>query len=437
MKRKLLLFLGIMPALVLSTRSVEAQTEDRKLGVELSGGFMEYQGDLGSSLFFSRNPIYMGAALNISHYVSPSFDVMLFGGSGDVGYYRWYEHRTEGPRGYEWMDDVDWNRRGFTARLFNVSIGARYKFNNDIILPQSSKLFPYVIGGFGFQYYHSKIVHRPRNYTGFSGVLHGGLGLQYNITESVALRVQSTLNYTFNDVWDGSPFTLGRHRVRQLEDIWMFQSVGVVVNLPYSLFEKSAPVAKVPKALKDSDGDGVPDKYDECPDTPPGVEVDSVGCPIDSDGDGVPDYLDKCPDVPGPVENDGCPEITEEERRELDNAAKGVYFEINSAQLKDESYAKLDVLIEFLNSHPEVKIVVEGHTDNTGSAELNKRLSKQRVMSVKDYLVSKGIERERLRAIGYGQDKPLYDNNTEEGRRQNRRVYFRIEYEFGEEDVED
>jgi OOP family OmpA-OmpF porin len=442
MKRKLLLLIGLVPTLMLSSKNAHAQTEDRQIGIEINGGFMEYQGDMGSALFFSRKPIYMGMGGSISHYLSPSVDLMLFGGSGDVGFYRSYPNRPE-----------PFNEAGFRSRLFNVSLGARYKFNNDIILPVESIIAPYLIGGWGFQYMHSNIVNRPRNYTGFAGVVTLGLGVQYNVNETVGIRLQSALNYTFNDVWDGEPFTYGPHKVKKLEDLYMFHSVGVVINLPYSIFETGP---RAPKVLKDSDGDGVPDKYDRCPNTPKGWEVDSVGCPYDtdgdgvydpmdscvnvpglkefdgcpdSDGDGIPDHLDKCPDIPGVPENDGCPEITEEEKQIIDLAAKGVYFQINSAELKPESYEKLDRLLVVLNNHPEIKIIIEGHTDNTGDAALNKRLSQERVSSVKTYLVSKGIEKDRLTPIGYGEEKPMYDNNTEEGRQKNRRVYFQVVYE--------
>jgi OmpA-OmpF porin, OOP family len=447
MNRTLQIITSLCLLTIFSVFNVNAQSEDKRIGIEINGGFMEYKGDLGSALFFAREPIYNGMGGNIGYYISPSFDAMFMINSGDVGFSKWF-----------WDNSInDYFKHSFTARLLNASAGIRYKFNNGVIMSEDAKIFPYIPLAWGYQNVHSRInrwgvENRNKNYTGHSGVLHFGLGLQFNVNDMVSLRLQSMFNYTFNDVWDGAPFTFGPHKVKQQEDMYAYHSLGVVVNLGPS--GPSTP--KTPKPLKDTDNDGVPDKYDLCPNTPEGVEVDSVGCPLDTDGDKIPDYkdscvnepglpefdgcpdrdgdgvpdrLDKCPDEPGLIENYGCPELTEDEKQEIDLAAKGVYFELNSATLSPECYNKLDRLITILNNHPEIKLIIEGHTDSTGNAQANKKLSQDRVSSVKEYLVSQGIPRDRLTPIGYGEEKPLYDNATEEGRRKNRRVYFQVVYE--------
>ena len=104
-----------------------------------------------------------------------------------------------------------------------------------------------------------------------------------------------------------------------------------------------------------------------------------------------------------------------------------VQFETGSAVLKKESESLLDDVAKALTDHPEIKRVrVEGHTDSRAGDRYNKKLSKARAEAVKDYLVSKGVAGKRLIARGYGEEKPIADNKTEDGMYQNRRVEFTI-----------
>jgi len=104
-----------------------------------------------------------------------------------------------------------------------------------------------------------------------------------------------------------------------------------------------------------------------------------------------------------------------------------VQFETGSAEIKPESFGLLDEVAKVLIANPDItKVRVEGHTDNTGGAALNRRLSKNRAKSVRKYLIDKGVDAARLESEGYGPDKPIADNNTDEGRAQNRRVEFTI-----------
>jgi len=171
----------------------------------------------------------------------------------------------------------------------------------------------------------------------------------------------------------------------------------------------------------DDDKDGVPNFKDQCPDTPEGAEVDSVGCTLDTDKDGVPNYLDKCPNtLPGiEVDNVGCPL---QKKQDLDQLKKGIQFEFNSAKLTKNSYGTLDDIIELMKQIPEANLEVQGHTDIVGTEDYNQWLSEERAHTVTDYFIKKGVEGSRLRAVGFGTRKPLADNETEEGRAQNRRV---------------
>jgi OOP family OmpA-OmpF porin len=174
----------------------------------------------------------------------------------------------------------------------------------------------------------------------------------------------------------------------------------------------------------DSDGDGVYDGLDQCPGTPAGVKVDSRGCPLDSDGDGVTDDKDKCPTVYARTA-DGCPPPApspepEPEPRKL--ILEGVNFDNDKATLHPEAIAILDQAAATLQEWGDVKVEVAGHTDSVASDAYNLQLSQRRANAVRDYLISKGIAAERLTAKGYGESMPIADNATEEGRFKNRRV---------------
>lgn len=171
----------------------------------------------------------------------------------------------------------------------------------------------------------------------------------------------------------------------------------------------------------DTDGDGVPNIDDKCPGTPPGVTVDSDGCPLDSDGDGVYDYLDKCPGTPAgtPVDTHGCPEVGT-----TLFSLEGVNFAFDSAELRPEAEAHLQEALTQVQNNEAVNISIIGHTDSVGSEAYNQGLSERRAQSVADYLISNGVDANRLSVEGRGEIQPVASNSTEEGRAQNRRVDF-------------
>ncbi|MCF8273020.1 MAG: OmpA family protein [Flavobacteriaceae bacterium] len=171
----------------------------------------------------------------------------------------------------------------------------------------------------------------------------------------------------------------------------------------------------------DADGDGVTDADDKCVDV--AGPAANQGCPWpDTDGDGVLDKDDKCPDVKGTVANNGCPEISEEVQKSLNAYAKTILFDTGKSSIKAQSAAVLGDIIKILNEYPNSKFTVEGHTDSVGSDATNQKLSDARANSVKEYLVSNGVNASRLSSIGYGESKPIDSNTTSKGRANNRRV---------------
>ena len=171
----------------------------------------------------------------------------------------------------------------------------------------------------------------------------------------------------------------------------------------------------------DTDHDGVADHLDKCPGTPQGATIDTLGCPRDSDNDGVPDHLDKCPRTLKGIEIDasGCPLHKEQDLTQLQRA---INFKSGSAELTKNSYPTLDLVVALLKAIPSAKLEIQGHTDNTGSQEKNRKLSQERAVAVGLYFVSQGIEKSRLRPVGYGPDMPVQSNATKAGRDANRRV---------------
>ena len=177
----------------------------------------------------------------------------------------------------------------------------------------------------------------------------------------------------------------------------------------------------------DRDGDGITDDIDRCPDLPGPKE--NFGCPWpDRDHDGVPDKDDRCPDEPGPPENAGCPRkqtliIVKKDRIEL---KQQVRFGQNKSTILRSSYPLLRQVARALKDAPGVTVRVEGHTDNVGSAQHNLELSKQRAEAVKQFLVKQRVQPSRLIAEGFGPTRPIAPNTTRAGRAANRRVEFRM-----------
>jgi len=177
---------------------------------------------------------------------------------------------------------------------------------------------------------------------------------------------------------------------------------------------------------KDHAADGRDCKND--PEDPDGFEDDD-GCPEpDNDKDTVVDLEDQCPNEPGVVGGDkpGCPKkpslviVTEKEIK----ITQQIHFEFDKDKIRPESFPILDAVGEVLQQNPKIKIEVQGHTDNKGSAAYNKNLSDRRAASVMKYLTSHGIDKTRLVSHGYGMERPIVPNDSEQNRALNRRVQF-------------
>ena len=182
----------------------------------------------------------------------------------------------------------------------------------------------------------------------------------------------------------------------------------------------------------DTDGDGVFDKDDACPTIKglPNTDATQNGCPGDSDGDTVRDDLDACPEIRGgkdadPTKN-GCPKIVRFKGSEI-VILQQVQFTTGTAKLTGNSDEILEEVASVLKERTEItRMEVQGHTDNKGNKAANKNLSQRRAEAVVKAVVAKGVAAERLTAKGYGQEEPIADNATEDGRARNRRVQLEV-----------
>ncbi len=179
--------------------------------------------------------------------------------------------------------------------------------------------------------------------------------------------------------------------------------------------------------VPDKDKDGINDEEDKCP------EVAGVaryqGCPVpDTDKDGVNDEEDKCPELAGDAANSGCPVVKPEVVKRVEYASKNIFFATAKYTLLAKSNKSLNEVVKILKENKDLKLDIDGFTDNSGMVEKNQVLSQNRADAVKKYLVSKGVEEARLVTTGHGIDSPIANNKTVAGRAKNRRVEMHLKY---------
>ncbi|HEY5326601.1 MAG TPA: OmpA family protein [Mucilaginibacter sp.] len=168
--------------------------------------------------------------------------------------------------------------------------------------------------------------------------------------------------------------------------------------------------ANLAKLMMDSDGDGVSDFFDKCPNTPAGTKVDGSGCPL-------------VIVITKPADTKVY--ITEEDRRVVNEAVKNLEFDFNKATIRAHSLPSLDRLAQLL-IEKKLNLKLAGYTDNVGSVQYNLRLSRNRAEAIKTYLVSKGADESLIHTNGYGKSNPIATNKTARGRQLNRRVEFSL-----------
>jgi OOP family OmpA-OmpF porin len=275
-------------------------------------------------------------------------------------------------------------------------------------------LTPYVFGGLGFTKESIADVNEA-----FLSIEAGG-GLLFALSDRYTARVGLSAMSVRND-----ELLVGQDA---------FVDYRFNVGLLWGGTSAAAPApAAAPARAVDSDGDGLADSADRCPDMPAST---SDGCPpaapvvqTDSDGDGVYDAADTCPGTLEGLKVDerGCAVQSSDGGEKQSIVLKGVTFLPGSATLTADAKTVLETAHAALAGQKDLRVEIGGYTDAQGSDAANQKLSQRRADSVRQYLVDKGIEAGRLTAVGYGEAQPIATNDTPAGRAENRRVEFKIQ----------
>jgi OOP family OmpA-OmpF porin len=335
----------------------------------------------------------------------------------------------------------------FKTPFWQATLGAQVTVGSLSFMHRSNAVNFYVNGGAGMAWYAPKTYSDNNqtnllvDYKGQAGSSHTGsnvkeliipvgAGVKFKLSDAFALNVGYTENFV-----DGFNFT-GVHANYPAENKYSYGYAG----LEYTFGPKSKPnldwvnpvammydelydaalrqevealkgrVGNVENAVndlkKDSDGDGVADQFDKCPNTPAGTVVDGSGCPI------VFPKIDTSLFVRKPVAGAVTP-------------YSNIQFEFDSSVLRTSSYPVLDATSADLRAAADKKIELDGFASSEGTAAHNLRLSRDRANSVKTYLVNSGVDAKRLKVKAFGETHPIADNSTEEGRVLNRRVEFK------------
>lgn len=283
--------------------------------------------------------------------------------------------------------------------------------------------------------------------------LSGQFGLKRRLNKRVDLEFRTGMYFNYEDHLDGAISN------KQDWETFFVSSIGVAVKLGkkkvFTIWGDENGGTDQFKIV-DTDNDGVMDQLDIEPNTPAGVMVYGNGKAVDSDKDGLPDYKDKCPLKYGPISNQGCPLNTDADgdgimdgedlcpntpgvvenkgcpkkdtagptnvTQQIGLLAASIYFDTNSDRIKSISFATIDKIINLMKQVPDVKFVIEGHTDNRNSDRYNLYLSQRRAASVRKYMIKQGISNSRLESKGYGESRPKFSNDNAGGRQLNRRV---------------
>ena len=297
--------------------------------------------------------------------------------------------------------------------------------------------------------------HNPtRNSVSYASSIYlsAQFGLKRRLNKRVDLEFRTGMYFNYEDHLDGAISN------KQDWETFFVSSIGVAVKLGkkkvFTIWGDENGGADQFKIV-DTDNDGVMDQLDIEPNTPAGVMVYGNGKAVDSDKDGLPDYKDKCPLKYGPISNQGCPLNTDADgdgimdgedlcpntpgvvenrgcpkddakptniSQQIGLLAASIYFDTNSDRIKSISFATIDKIINLMKQVPDVKFVIEGHTDNRNSDRYNLYLSQRRAASVRKYMIKQGIPSKRLESKGYGESRPKFSNDNAGGRQLNRRV---------------
>jgi OOP family OmpA-OmpF porin len=454
-KTAVLSFVSLMAVGMAKAQTTTADTSKMSSGTtaKVFGGTSQYNtwsvgvnvGALTPNVFtggvneFNSNKIAIGYGVSLKDQVTHSFGLQLDFHGGQL----------EGTSANGVPDHEDGGKlaTSFTTSLFSGTLSGVWNFGNVSFLHRTNGINFYLSGGAGLSFYQPKVTYADGsviNWADYNGstshrvkelVLPFGGGAKFKLSDQLDLN----LGYTENFV-DGFNLTgVERSGNYPAEDKYGYGYVG----LEYTFGSKSKPslewanpvammydelydaalrqevealkgrVANVETAVndlkKDSDGDGVSDQFDKCPNTPAGTVVDGSGCPLV-----IPPPIDTSLFMRKPIAGAAA----------AATAYSNIQFEFDSSVLKTSSYPILDLTSADLRA-TKASAELDGFASSEGTAAHNMRLSRDRANSVKTYLVNSGVEARKLKVKAYGETHPVADNSTEAGRILNRRVEFK------------
>lgn len=391
----------------------------------------EYRGDLGHNLFDWEGTQYYGAGLQVKHYINSAFDIGLDMSVSDLGY------RND-------LGDQ------FLSQQIQGSLRLQYKFNNGYLLSEASKVAPYLQAGVGYTMYNSD----PKRGANLSVInIPLTLGIKFRMSPRISLFIQSTYHLTDDDTMDMLAGDVNTNNMVNGNDHFLNHQMGLTFSLGnktkkldvdgdgFTDFEDACPKVFGVAAMQgcpDTDRDGIKDSEDPCPNQSgslamggcPDTDQDGLadhedecpvnagsialrGCP-DSDGDGVTDAYDNCPHNAGSLTNKGCPKIEPSTRDLMKKANEEVKFVSESAKFQETAIEVLQEILSVLEAHPYYELIIESHVFNESKEDaFELKLSQDRADVIKEFLVTNGINSEKIIAVGYGSFKPHYFNQEE------------------------
>jgi len=442
-----LIVVGMASASALTTKSKEIMMmSDTGATAKLFGGASQYNtwsigvniGLTSPSVFtgginpFNNPQIDFGYGVSVKDQLSHSFGLQLdYHGGTLKGDNKVNVGKDDGPYSYDAISNIPYTN--FSTKFNSFSLSGVVNIGSVNFLHRTNSVNFFVTGGAGFDYYKPSPVTAYGVTVPWSTVseliIPVGAGVKFKLTDQLDLNVGYTENFVdgfnltgvhsypnenkYSYGYAGLEYTLGSKSKSSLE--WVNPVAIMYDELYDEALRKEVEALKgrvsnveaaVAALKKDSDGDGVSDQFDKCPNTPAGTVVDGSGCAIV---------------FPAPIDTS----LFERKKHEpVIIPYSTAQFDFDSAVLKPGALAILDATAAELKKTP-ITVIVAGYASSEGTVAHNLHLSKERAESVKKYLVNSGVDGKLLKIKAYGETHPVADNSTEEGRIANRRVEFK------------